>query len=52
MSKRTYQPKKRKRATTHGFLVRSRTPAGRKVLLKRRRKGRSALTVKRTVKKA
>jgi large subunit ribosomal protein L34 len=52
MSKRTYQPKKRKRATTHGFLVRSRTTAGRKVLTARRRKGRAALTIKKTVKKA
>lgn len=46
MSKRTYQPSKRKRATTHGFLVRSESPAGRKVLQARRRKGRAQLTVK------
>lgn len=46
MSKRTYQPSKRKRATTHGFLVRSESPTGRKVLLARRRKGRAQLTVK------
>jgi large subunit ribosomal protein L34 len=43
MPKRTYQPKKRKRATTHGFLARSATPTGRKVLLRRRRKGRASL---------
>lgn len=41
----TYQPKKRKRAKTHGFLVRSSTPTGRKVLLARRRKGRAKVTV-------
>ncbi|MCB9810738.1 MAG: 50S ribosomal protein L34 [Candidatus Nomurabacteria bacterium] len=46
MSKRTYQPSKRKRATTHGFLVRSATPSGAKVLQARRRKGRAQLTVK------
>ncbi|KND47982.1 MAG: ribosomal protein L34 [Parcubacteria bacterium C7867-006] len=47
MSK-TYQPKKRKRAKAHGFLVRSRTKTGRNTLLRRRRKGRKAIT---TVKK-
>ncbi|MBI3046204.1 MAG: 50S ribosomal protein L34 [Candidatus Harrisonbacteria bacterium] len=41
----TYQPKKRKRARTHGFLVRSRTPGGRRVLAERRRKGRHKLSV-------
>jgi len=44
MSK-TYQPKKRKRKKTHGFLVRSRTAPGRKVLAKRRSKGRKKLSV-------
>lgn len=46
MPKRTYQPKKRKRAKTHGFLVRSATTAGRKILQARRRKGRTKLAVK------
>lgn len=46
MSKRTYQPSKKKRATTHGFLVRSATTSGAKVLQARRRKGRAQLTVK------
>lgn len=41
---RTYQPKKRKRAKTHGFLVRSRSKTGRNTLLRRRRKGRRAIT--------
>jgi large subunit ribosomal protein L34 len=43
--KRTYQPKKRKRKTTHGFLVRTQTTSGRKVLLRRRRKGRAKISV-------
>jgi large subunit ribosomal protein L34 len=46
MSKRTYQPSKKKRATTHGFLVRSATTSGAKVIQARRRKGRAKLTVK------
>ncbi len=41
----TYQPKKRKRAKAHGFLVRSKSKTGQKVLLRRRRKGRSKLSV-------
>lgn len=41
----TYQPKKRKRAKTHGFLVRSATSSGRKVLQARRRKGRSVIAL-------
>ena len=45
MSKRTYQPKKKKRATTHGFLVRAATQKGAKVLRARRRKGRAKLSV-------
>ncbi|MEI6400256.1 MAG: 50S ribosomal protein L34 [bacterium] len=41
----TYQPKKRKRAKTHGFLVRSASSTGKNVLARRRQKGRAKLAV-------
>ncbi len=45
MPKRTWNPKKKKRIRTHGFLKRMKTAAGRNVLKRRRAKGRKKMTV-------
>lgn len=40
----TYNPNKRKRAKTHGFITRTKTSSGKNILKRRRLKGRKKLS--------
>ncbi|MFW5749019.1 MAG: 50S ribosomal protein L34 [Chloroflexota bacterium] len=45
-TKRTYQPKIRRRSRVHGFRARMQSRGGREVIKRRRKRGRHSLAVK------
>ncbi|NCN82984.1 MAG: 50S ribosomal protein L34 [Candidatus Pacebacteria bacterium] len=45
MSRRTWQPKQKKRIRKHGFLARMRSLGGQMMIKRRRAKGRTSLAV-------
>jgi large subunit ribosomal protein L34 len=44
MTKRTFQPKKKRHSRVHGFLKRMKSATGRNVLKRRRAKGRKKIS--------